>query len=75
MNQEQVIEWASEAGFVMEGDLRGAGRLPELLQRFAALVAQHEREQCAQVCEDMHAEDGPSDYAWAVRARGNKEGV
>jgi len=29
-----------------------------------------EREECAKVCEGMHDEDRPTDYAWAIRARG-----
>lgn len=33
------------------------------LERFAALVAEH----CAKVCEQMHDEDRPGDYAWAIR--------
>lgn len=34
----------------------------------AAAVAA-EREACAQVCEGMHEEDRPGDYAYAIRAR------
>lgn len=30
----------------------------------------NEREACAVVCEGMHEEDRPSDYAYAIRARG-----
>jgi hypothetical protein len=30
-------------------------------------VAQ-ERERCAKMCEEMHPEDGPHAYAWAIRA-------
>ena len=26
-----------------------------------------ERERCAKLCEGMHPEDGPSDYAWTIR--------
>ena len=29
-----------------------------------------EREACAQLCEGMHEEDRPGDYAYAIRARG-----
>ena len=33
-----TIAMARQAGFVLEGDLSGAGRLPMLLEHFAALV-------------------------------------
>jgi hypothetical protein len=32
------------------------------------IVRKDERERCAKVCEDMHDEDRPSDYAWSIRA-------
>ena len=41
------------------------------LQRFAALVAAHEREACAKVCEDEGSvDDLPEHYAEAIRSRG-----
>ena len=39
-------------------------------EAIAAAVAA-EREACAQVCEGMHEEDRPGDYAYAIRARGS----
>ena len=39
------------------------------LQKFAALVAAHEREECAKLCED-HDDYGCQHYADAIRARG-----
>jgi hypothetical protein len=49
-------------------------------ERFAALVAEHEREACAKVCDDKHdtwrwddepdSASGPRDCASAIRARG-----
>lgn len=43
------------------------------LERFANHVAQHEREECAKVCEEVS--EGEGVYAWAlaeaIRARGN----
>lgn len=55
-------EWwdESNAGFHMGLDL----------QRFAAQIAEAEREACAKLCDGMHDEDRPGDYAWAIRARG-----
>lgn len=49
--------------------------IPENLERFAALVAAAEREECAKVCEAMDEEYGSEDVlaAWcaeAIRARG-----
>jgi hypothetical protein len=71
MTRDDIIRMARAAGFVfvMEGDLRGAGRLPELLERFAALVAAAEREACAKVCEEGGLLWGQK-YAAAIRARG-----
>jgi hypothetical protein len=39
----------------------------EFLERFANLVAEHEREACAKVCEEHTI---PSELANAIRARG-----
>lgn len=85
MNREDIIKWAQEAGFT-DADEYGVwvtdGFWSKELTRFAALVADAEREACAKVCEDaskpregeMH-----SDAQWAglvlaitIRARGNK---
>jgi len=48
------------------------GELPRL-ERFAALVAEKEREACAKVCEDHAPTTTPTwvSYAAAIRARGN----
>ena len=42
---------------------------PEFIERFAKLVAQHEREACAKVCEDSVEYAGDT-LAEAIRARG-----
>jgi hypothetical protein len=79
MNREEVIELAREAGMALlleeHAGEYGNGTLentpyPEL-ERFANLVAAHEREACAKVC------DGWPDYdvqglAEAIRARGQE---
>jgi hypothetical protein len=46
MNREEVMEMAYESGMIAgyEGE-------PDLLERFAALVAAAEREACAKVCD------------------------
>ena len=53
---------------------------PEELERFAALVAAHEREACAKVCEELLSvisagdehRDGVADCIVAIRARGER---
>ena len=76
MNNEEIINMAREAGF--------ADYYPERLKRFAALVAAHERENCANLREEIilygasneDYEDGFWDglaaYEAAIKARGHK---
>ena len=83
MNREDIIRMAREAGFErIVGVYKDGTRMvevpnPELLERFAALVAAAEREECAQVCEarfvgDLTREDMEARRcAAAIRARGN----
>ena len=65
MTREEIIRMAREAGFddFFTRDLA--------LERFANLVAAHEREACAQVCENDGLLWGQR-YAAAIRARGSK---
>mgnify|MGYP003642071310 CR=1 FL=1 len=44
----------------------------EKLERFANLVAAHEREECAKVCDDKYKEfpEEENDYAYADAAKG-----
>jgi hypothetical protein len=73
MTRDDIIRMARQVGFVLdEADFiypnpRRSGIQLEL-ERFAALVAQHEREACAKV-----AEEGLIGHtiAKAIRARGN----
>ena len=76
--QDDIIRMAREAGF--EGLLDKAWGI-EQLERFAALVAAHEREACAKVCEEVSIDnygpcDGtiPSSCAEYIRARGSDAG-
>jgi len=79
MTDEQIIEMAKQAGFEI-GSVTNSIYAPTScefeLKVFAKLVAEHEREACARVCDDM---DSISDYytlrvelicAQAIRARG-----
>ena len=55
MTKEDIIKLAREAGFeVYETDVWITdGWWLEELERFAALVAAHERESCARLCDQM----------------------
>jgi hypothetical protein len=78
MTRDDIIKMAREAGF-NPVTFMGAGF--ELFERFAALVAEAEREACAQACDTVyykhigphHAEVryGVAACARAIRARGN----
>jgi hypothetical protein len=48
MTQDEIIEMAKQAGWSKEYLAIG----DERLERFAKLVAQHELEACAKVCDD-----------------------
>ena len=65
MTREDIVRMAKEAG--ME-----SFDICVELDDFAKLVAQHEREACAKVCEDLDAwnmDDPASTAAEAIRAR------
>jgi hypothetical protein len=48
MNREDIIQMAQQAGFVWLGEYHSN------LEDFAKLVAQHEREACADLCKEMY---------------------
>jgi hypothetical protein len=74
MTQDEIIEMAREAGMMTR--VLYLGRNLELLETFAKLVAQHEREACAEICKkhaDVYAllEQNPHSFgtakpAWAA---------
>ena len=69
MTQDEIIEMANEAGIIQPRNVI------KTLEAFAKLVAQHEREACAKLCEEIATEDGwEGGYAYrcveAIRARG-----
>jgi hypothetical protein len=69
MTQDEIIEMARQAGFI-DADWNIRIVLPHL-EAFAKLVAQHEREACAKVCDDLWEDDGTAyECAEAIRARG-----
>lgn len=63
MTRDDIVRMAHEAGILMRSHENQDE--PTKLERFAALVARHEREQCAQLCEDATASiwDYHPDYA------------
>ena len=72
MTQNEIIHMARKAGF--SDHYLSTVQLHDL-ERFAALVAAHEREACAKVCDELRDEDGyeawNTECAAAIRARGN----
>lgn len=70
MTNDEIIEMARQAG--LDPDL---WNYTDAFERFAVLVAQHEREACAKVCdEQMRGKSiwikGAEASALAIRARG-----
>ena len=69
MNKDEMIEMARKAGSLIE-----IAQEKDLLwlAAFAKLVAQHEREACAKLCEKWTPTDadGVCDVADAIRERG-----
>lgn len=77
MTQDDIIKMAREAGF-NPVTFMGAGF--ELFERFAALVAEAEREACAKVAEDYKESCYAGDLDWylakyivdEIKARGKE---
>ena len=69
MTQDEIIRMAREAelySYLWGGDINQQSL--ETLERFAALVAAHEREACAKVCEDYAAELDQDKSYWDAAA-------
>ena len=93
MTRDEIIRMAREAGMERVVDVHKDGTRtielphPDLLKRFATLVAAAEREACAKVCEELDIKsedgewgdylagwsDGTDDCAAAIRARKEKQ--
>jgi len=66
MTKEEIIEMAKQAGFVdYELDDGTTNAFDKRYEAFAKLVAEKEREACAEICEW-------SECAGAIRARGQE---
>jgi len=84
MTQDEIIELARQAGFDIgmweklsdDDDVFGYGidGTHENLEAFARLVAEKEREACANICETLELPEWPNKIrqplAQAIRARG-----
>jgi len=59
MNRENIIKLAKESGFYIKDNeiysmsTQSDHELTEWIERFAFLVAQQEREQCAKLCDEL----------------------
>ena len=69
MNREVVIQCADASGLSLYGMGKDREQFIDYLEAFADLVAKHEREACAKLCEAQD-EYGDEQYAAAIRARG-----
>ena len=78
MTNDNIIRMAREAGglncdcCLPEPEPH---EMQEFIERFAALVAAHEREECAKVCDEVGDRDTDThayDCATAIRRRGEK---
>ena len=85
MTNEDIIRMARSAGFGVllpsvhyRGEIHcGDDVCTDEMERFAALVAAHERGECARVCDEVFEESNnycfdASHCAEAIRARGGK---
>jgi hypothetical protein len=80
MDREDIIRMARDTGLVRAGDkwVEPARWGVTEIERFAVLVAAHEREACAKVCDVLavhpeYASDITKLAAQAIRARGNEK--
>ena len=77
MDREEIIRMAREAGFDPHDMSDDFTCNLEDIERFASLVAKHEREACAKVCDVLavhpeYASDITKVAAQAIRARSEK---
>ncbi len=74
LNKDDIIRMVKEAGISKPWDQEPVKW--ETLERFAKLVAAAEREACAKLCEQFYTESDAefyrSEFASAIRARGQE---
>ena len=64
MTKDEIIRMARQAGMFVHKEVQ-----PELIA-FANLVAKHEREACAKVCEERGMVKGGEVFSARIRSRG-----
>jgi hypothetical protein len=71
MNRVHIIFWGQESGLISKEKCASEKTISQL-EAFANLVAAHEREACAKVCETHAPKTTPTwvSYATAIQARG-----
>jgi hypothetical protein len=75
MDREQIIRMAREAGFRVDWQHADVAEIKaKRYEYFAALVAAHEREACAKVCDERERANlyGVKECAAAIKARGEQ---
>ena len=73
MTQDEIIEMAIQAGFVVTHIGDPIGTNYAMIEAFAQLVAAKEREACANLCDEVDKESQsqwPRRFATMIRARG-----
>jgi len=74
MTRDETKHLLEQVGFMFSkhiGTTYPAGALEDILYRLVALVAAHEREACAKLCEEHWKHSGTAiECADAIRARG-----
>jgi len=72
MNRVHIVVWGQESGLIGKDECASEKAICQL-EDFANLVAAHEREACAKVCETHAPTTTPTwvSYAAAIRAKGN----
>ena len=78
MTKDEIIEMARQARFYIENNevyspsVQEDHELTLHIESFARLVAEHEREACANICDEYQYMDGER-LSIKIRARGNHD--
>ena len=71
MTQDEIIKMARDSGMELYGLAKDRAKFVHHLEAFAKLVAQHEREACADIAENWNSNGFPrTGVANEIRARG-----
>jgi len=75
MDTEEIIEMAKQSGAMFDHMTWVERDLLPMFERFAKLVAEKEREECAKICDEQANGaywEGADVCAWAIRERGKE---